>query len=144
MKVQSVTIESGIAKPEGSSLTVSGGEETWVVQTNTISLLAGLATTALESDSAIGCGYFDPTNYATLTLEAIGLVVSGVTGTLELYSVNSSSVVATLTWTETAYTRKTSSVTLPVSATIYELRIRKSGGGAEDYALFSSIRLTAN
>ena len=106
-----------------------------------IPLLVGVVTTVLGADTVAGYGHVDPTGLASLTLEAIGQVVSGVTGTLDLYDLTAAAVVATLTWTETAPTRKTASVTVPGSARLYELRVRKSGGGDADYALFSAVSL---
>ena len=112
------------------------------VHAGPIQLLAGVVTTVLGADTVAGYGYVDPTGLASLTLAAVGQVVSGVTGTLDLYDLTAAAVVATLTWIETAPTRKTASVTVPGSARLYELRVRKSGGGASDYALFSSVSLT--
>lgn len=106
-----------------------------------IPLLAGVVSTVLGADTVAGYGYVDPTGLASLTLAAVGQVVSGVAGTLDLYDLTAAAVVATLTWIETAPTRKTASVTVPGSARLYELRVRKSGGGDTDYALFSSVSL---
>jgi hypothetical protein len=113
--------------------------------------LAGYATTVATVDVAIGGAYFDPADYAitgkttVLTLDAIGEVVSGVTGTLTLRNLTDSVDAATpLTWIETSATRKTASVTLPGAAKVYELRLKKSGGAVSDYAVISTanIRIT--
>ena len=112
--------------------------------------LAGYATTVATADVAIGGAYFDPADYAitgkttVLTLDAIGQVVSGVTGTLTLRNLTDSTDAATLSWTETSATRKTTSVTLPGAAKIYELRFKKSGGAVSDYAVISTanVRIT--
>ncbi len=112
--------------------------------------LAGYATTVATVDVAIGGAYFDPADYArpgkttVLTLDAIGEVVSGVTGTLTLRNLTDSTDAATLAWTETSATRKTTSVTLPGAAKIYELRLKKAGGAVSDYAVISTanIRIT--
>jgi len=115
-----------------------------------LELLAGLAST----DTSVGydvLGYsgFDAATYArsglttTLTLEAIGFVVNGVTGTLVLYDVDAAAAAATLTWTETTGERKTASVTVPENAG-YELRFSKSGGSASDYAVVSGVNLLVN
>ena len=112
--------------------------------------LAPYATTVSTVDVAIGGAYFDPADYAitgrttVLTLDAIGQVVSGVTGTLTLRNLTDSTDAATLAWTETSATRKTASVTLPGAAKIYELRFKKSGGAVSDYAVISTanIRIT--
>lgn len=109
-----------------------------------IPLLAGVVTTVLGADTVAGYGYVDPTGLASLTLAAVGQVVSGVTGTLDLYDLTAAAVVATLTWTETAPTRKTAAVAVPGTARLYELRVRKSGGGDTDYALFSASTLTGS
>jgi hypothetical protein len=113
--------------------------------------LAGYATTVATVDVAIGGARFDPADYAitarttVLTLDAIGQVVSGVTGTLTLYNLTDSVDAATpITWTETSATRKTESVTLPSAAKVYELRFKKAGGATSDYAVIvtANIRIT--
>jgi len=111
------------------------------VHAGPIPLLVGVVTTVLGADTVAGYGYVAPTGLASLTLSAVGQVVSGVTGTLDLYDLTAAAVVATLTWIETAPTRKTASVAVPGSARLYELRVRKSGGGASDYALISAASL---
>ncbi len=133
------------AGAEGTVLTVTGGEPGWAAAPSPgIPLLAGAVSTVLGADTVAGYGYVDPTGLASLTLAAVGQVVSGVTGTLDLYDLTAAAVVATLTWTETAATRKTASVTVPGSARLYELRVRKSGGGDTDYALISAVSLTGS
>ena len=112
--------------------------------------LAPYASTVSTADVAIGGAYFAPADYAitakttVLTLDAIGQVVSGVTGTLTLHNLTDAVDVATLSWTETSATRKTASVTLPGAAKIYELRLKKSGGAVSDYAviLAANLRIT--
>lgn len=112
--------------------------------------LAGYTTTVATVDEAIGGVRFDPADHArsgsttVLILDAIGQVVSGVTGTLTLHSLTDAADVATLTWTETSATRKTASVALPGAAKVYELRLKKSGGGASDYAAIvaANLRIT--
>jgi len=113
--------------------------------------LAGYATTVATVDGAIGGARVDPTDYArpgkttVLTLDAIGQVVSGVTGTLTLHNLTDSVDAATpLAWIETSATRKTASVALPGAAKVYELRLKKSGGAVSDYAVISTanIRIT--
>lgn len=109
--------------------------------------LAPYASTVSTVDVAIGGAYFDPADYAitgkttVLTLDAIGEVVSGVTGTLTLHNLTDAVDVATLSWTETSATRKTASVTLPGAAKIYELRLKKSGGAVSDYAVILAANL---
>jgi len=111
------------------------------------SLSPSAQSTTSTSDVVIGGAYFDPASAkiaagtTTLTLEAVGQVVAGVTGTLTLYNVTDASTAATLTWTETSATRKTAAVSLPAAAKIYELRLKKSGGGAGDYALVYGVNL---
>ena len=130
---------------EGDVLSNVGSVPTWAAPTRSpIPLLAGVVTTVLGADTVAGYGHVDPTGLASLTLSAVGQVVSGVTGTIDLYDLTAAAVVATLTWTETAPTRKTASVAVPGSARLYELRVRKSGGGASDYALFSASTLTGS
>ena len=115
-----------------------------------LELLAGLAsTTTSVGYDVLGYSGFDASTFArpglttTLTLEAIGFVVSGVTGTLVLYDSDAGAAAATLTWTETTGERKSASVTVPESAG-YELRFSKSGGGAGDYAVVSGVNLLVN
>jgi len=127
--------------PDGQVVTTSGGAYVLVAGGAPLPLLAGVVTTVLGADAVAGYAHVDPTGLASLTLAAVGQVVSGVTGTLDLYDLDNAAVVATLTWTETAPTRKTASVTVPGSTRIYELRVRKSGGAGADYALFSSVSL---
>jgi hypothetical protein len=125
------------------------GENTSVSAGSTIETLplAGYATTVSTVDGAIGGARFDPADHTrsgrttVLTLDAIGQVVSTVTGTLTLYNLTDASTAATLTWTETSATRKTASVTLPGAAKVYELRFKKSGGAASDYAVISTANL---
>ena len=129
---------------EGEVLTVTGGEPAWAAAAggpSRVPLLTATVSTVLGADTVAGYGYVDPTGLASLTLEAIGQVVSGVTGTLDLYDLTAAAVVATLTWTETVATRKTASVTVPGTARLYELRVRKSGGGDTDYALISAASM---
>lgn len=134
--------------PDGQVVTTAGGAYVLAAVQVPIQLLAGVVTTVLGADTVAGYGYVDPTaarvRLASLTLAAVGQVVSGVTGTLDLYDLTAAAVVATLTWIETAPTRKTASVAVPGSARLYELRVRKSGGGASDYALFSAVSLTGS
>ncbi len=132
---------------EGEVLTVVSGEPGWAAAAggpSRVPLLTATVSTVLGADTVAGYGYVDPTGLASLTLEAIGQVVSGVTGTLDLYDLTAAAVVATLTWTETAPTRKTASVTVPGTARLYELRVRKSGGAGADYALFSSVSIVGS
>lgn len=128
---------------EGEVLTVVSGEPGWAAASAPppIPLLAATVSTVLGADTVAGYGYVDPTGLASLTLAAVGQVVSGVTGTLDLYDLTAAAVVATLTWIETAPTRKTAAVAVPGTARLYELRVRKSGGGDADYALFSAVNL---
>jgi len=112
-----------------------------------LALLAGLATTTTSSGHDV-LGYLTlaASDYArsglttTLILEAVGRVVSGVTGTLVLWDGDSDSAAATLTWTGTELDRKTASVTVPTETT-YELRWSKSGGGDEDFAVVAAVNL---
>lgn len=113
-----------------------------------LELLAGLVSSVTSvGHDVVSYARVDPTALArsglttVLTLEALGRVVSGVTGTLVLYDLEAAAAVATLTWTETAVTRKTASVALPGSATRYELRLSKSGGGADDFVVVGGATL---
>ncbi len=112
--------------------------------------LAPYSDTVSTVDVVVGGTRFDPADYAVsgrttvLTLDAIGQVVSGVTGTLTLRNLTDSTDDATLAWTETSATRKTASVTLPGAAKVYELRFKKAGGADSDYAVViaANIRIT--
>lgn len=113
-----------------------------------IALLAGrVSTTTSVGHDGVGDGYLDPAEHAiegrvlATTLEAVGQVVAGVTGTLVLYDLTADESVATLSWTETSAARKTASVSVPNAAHVYELRLSKSGGGANDYALVGGVHL---
>ncbi len=112
--------------------------------------VASYTTPVATADQAIGGARFDPADHArsgsttVLTLDAIGQVVAGVTGTITLHNVTDAVAVATLAWTETSATRKTAAVALPGAAKVYELRLRKSGGIASDYAVIvaANLRIT--
>ena len=130
--------------PDGQAVTTASGAYGLAAVQVPIQLLAGVVTTVLGADTVAGYGYVDPTGLASLTLAAVGQVVSGVTGTLDIYDLTAAAVVATLTWTETATTRKTASVSVPGSARLYELRVRKAGGADSDYALFSAVSLAGS
>ncbi len=133
----------GVPAP-GVSTDASRADHVHPPQPPPVPLLAGVVTTVLGVDTVAGYGYVDPTGLASLTLAAEGQVVSGVTGTLDLYDLTAAAVVATLTWTETAPTRKTAAVAVPGTARLYELRVRKAGGGDTDYALISAVSLTGS
>lgn len=82
----------------------------------------------------------DPTAHAitgrtqTWTLILLASVVSGQTGTIELYDLTGASVAATISVTSaTAGTAHTASVTLPGSARRYELRASCTGSTAAHY-----------
>ena len=138
------TVPDPTGAPDGQVPTTTGGAYGLAAVQVPIQLLAGVVTTVLGADTVAGYGYVDPTGLASLTLSAVGQVVSGVTGTLDLYDLTAAAVVATLTWTETAPTRKTAAVAVPGSARLYELRVRKSGGADSQYALFSASTLTGS
>jgi len=113
-----------------------------------ISLFA-YATADSTTPTVQGLAGFTPSDYAisgrttVLTLDAIGSVTSGSqTGTLELLNA-AGSVVATLTWTETTPTRKTTSVTLPGSAEIWRARVSCAGvtDPLTDYALIGGAHV---
>lgn len=135
----------------GLPIVPSGGASLGVPSALQLIPLAPYASTVSTVDVAIGGAYFDPADYAitgrttVLTLDAIGEVVSGVTGTLTLRNLTDSIDATTpIEWTETSATRKTASVTLPDAAKVYELRFKKSGGSVSDYAviLAANLRIT--
>lgn len=108
----------------------------------TLALLASIVSTVTTSGhDVVSYAHVDPDGVASITLEANGRVVSGVTGTLVLYDLDAAAAVATLTWTETAVTRKTASVTVPGAAHNYELRLSKSGGAESDFAVVGGANL---
>lgn len=97
--------------------------------------IANYSRTNLVSASVIGYAYFDPSLYpssTTLGIEAVGMNMGGVSGGLGLYSQNAASTVATLSWsgtsTLTTGSYQYATVSLPVSATSYELHLSQSGG----------------
>ncbi len=135
--------------PNGAGVLVVGGGSSLPTAAGPVLVpLAAAESTVLTSDTALAQVRFDPADYSTppstITLEAVGSVVSGVTGTLTLYDLTGSASAASLAWTETSATRKTASVTVPGSAKTYELRWKKSGGGSTDYALLGSAQLRLN
>lgn len=107
------------------------------------------ATTDLSSATACGRCRVDPADLqrgsltTALELEVIGDVSGGgLTGTVELYDLTAAAVAATLTWTETSPTRKTSAVTLPGAAHLYELRVSVAGGSSpSDYLTIGGAQL---
>lgn len=125
-----------------------GGTSGGTVIPPRIEILAGLVSSGTSvGHDVVGYARVDPSAIArsglttALTLECLGRVVSGVTGTLVLYDLDAAAAAATLTWTETAVTRKTASVTVPGSATRYELRLSKSGGAESDFAVVGGANL---
>ena len=112
--------------------------------TQLVPLCSAVSTTS-TTDIVLSQVQIQPIDYvvppASISLEVIGSVVSGVTGTLTLYNLTDSSAAASLSWTETAATAKVASVSVPLVANTYELRWKKSGGGPTDYALIGSANL---
>ena len=126
----------------GAVVNGGGGGGASLPTTSTLALIASLASTVTTSGhDVVGYARIDPDSVASLTLEANGRVVSGVTGTLVLYDLDAAAAVATLMWTETAVTRKTASVTVPDAAHNYELRLSKSGGAESDFAVVGGANL---
>lgn len=114
--------------------------------------LFAYATSGSAVAEVVGLAGFTPADYAvsgrttTLTLDAIGSVTgAGLTATLELLNA-AGTTVATLTWTETTATRKTTSVTLPGSAEIWRARVSCTGvvNPLTDYALIGGAHVRIN
>jgi hypothetical protein len=108
---------------------------------------APAASTTSTVDVVLGGIYFDPSSYAitgkstVLSLEFIGQVVAGVTGTITLYNVTDAANAATATFTTTTATFDTEPVAAPAAAKVFELRLKKSGGAVADYALVYGVNL---
>lgn len=107
--------------------------------------LFALANSSSASPATAGFGQFLPSDYAItgrttlLALECIGQVSgAGLTGTVEILDCADDGVVATLSWTETVPTLKSTSITLPGVGKIYRARVSCTGvtNPATEYALF--------
>lgn len=105
--------------------------------------IAGYNRTNLTSPTVIGLAYFNPSEYPTYTniaFTAVGMNMAGVSGGLDLYNQNTSTLVAQLTWdgasSITTGSFKTVGFSFPPSATSYELHFSQSGGanGGTDYS----------
>lgn len=110
------------------------------------------ATAAMAAPEVVGLRALDPADHAvsgrttTLVLEAVGRVTApGLEATLELLD-EADALVASLSWTETERTRKTSAVTLPEGAEIYRARVRCGGVVTPEtqYAQFGGAGLLVN
>ena len=105
--------------------------------------VAGYNRTNLTSPTVIGLAYFNPTEYplfSNLAFTAVGMNMAGVSGGLDLYDQNTSTLVAQLTWsgnsTLTTGSFQTTTISFPASAKSYELHFSQSGGanGGTDYS----------
>lgn len=113
--------------------------------------LLSAATPNSATPSVAGYARFTPASYeitgrtTALALTCIGQVSgAGLTGTLELLDCADDSVVATLTWTETAPTAKSAAVTLPGAAKTYRARVSCTGvtNPATEYALLGGANIS--
>lgn len=115
--------------------------------------LAGYSRTNLTSSTVIGYGYFDPSQHpsnVTVGIEAVGMNMDGVSGTLSLYSQNDAATVTTLSWsgtsTLTTGSYQYSVFSLPANAKSYELHLNQTGGtnGGSSYTSvgFVNFRIT--
>ena len=132
-------VNSGSVAITGS-LFVNGTQITSSIQKINI---AGYNRTNYTTPTVIGLAYFDPSEYTTfpnIAFTAVGMNMAGVSGGLDLYNQNTSTLVAQLTWSGngsiTTGSFQTITFTKPASATSYELHFSQSGGanGGTDYS----------
>lgn len=97
--------------------------------------VAGYSRTNLTSSTVIGYAYINPADHpagASISIEAVGMNMGGVSGGLSLYSQNDSATAATLSWsgtsTLTTGSYQVTSFSMPGSARSYELHLSQSGG----------------
>ena len=132
-------VNSGSVQVTGS-LFVNGYKVTGSVQKLNI---AGYNRTNYTSPSVIGLAYFNPAEYpsfSNIAFTAVGMNMANVSGGLDLYNQNTSTLVAQLTWsgtsTLTTGSFETTPFSLPLTSTSYELHFSQSGGanGGTDYS----------
>lgn len=132
-------VNSGSVAITGS-LFVNGTQITSSIQKINI---AGYNRTNYTTPTVIGLAYFDPSEYTTfpnIAFTAVGMNMAGVSGGLDLYNQNTSTLVAQLTWSGngsiTTGSFQTITFSKPASATSYELHFSQSGGanGGTDYS----------
>jgi hypothetical protein len=132
-------VNSGSVQITGS-LFVNGTQITSSIQKINI---AGYNRTNYTSPTVIGLAYFDPSEYTTfsnIAFTAVGMNMAGVSGGLDLYNQNTSTLVAQLTWSGatslTTGSFQTATFSKPITATSYELHFSQSGGanGGTDYS----------
>lgn len=109
---------------------------------------SGVASNPNTGYVVIGAIYFDPAEHigTTYTFEALIESTSGsTTATLQLWNATDSTEIGTLTSTSQTPEHKTTSVTLAVTAKIYQIRLKQTGGGQNDAATCSMalLRTTA-
>ena len=97
--------------------------------------VAGYSRTNLTSPTVIGYAYINPADHptgASISIEAVGMNMGGVSGGLSLYNQNDSATAATLSWsgtnTLTTGSYQVASFSMPASARSYELHLSQSGG----------------
>lgn len=137
-------VNSGSVAITGS-LFVNGTQITSSIQKINI---AGYNRTNYISPTVIGLAYFDPSEYTTfsnIAFTAVGMNMAGVSGGLDLYNQNTSTLVAQLTWSGatslTTGSFQTATFSKPITATSYELHFSQSGGanGGTDYSTVGFI-----
>ena len=140
-RVNGVDLDAGTSGPALSSATPQPiGTATAGVSTDAaradhvhagpIQLLAGVVTTVLGADTVAGYGYVDPAGLASLTLAAVGQVVSGVTGTLDLYDLTAADVTRGLR----LFRKRLVVERVPKNAAAWQtVRYGQTGGGQGDY-----------
>jgi hypothetical protein len=104
--------------------------------------IAGYSRANLTSPTVIGYAYIDPTEHpagASLSIEAVGMNMGGVSGGLAVYNQTNGTTLAALTWsgtsTLTTGSYQTAVASMPASATSYEIHLSQSGGvsGGSNY-----------
>jgi hypothetical protein len=98
---------------------------------NLVAMVTG-ENTELASDFVVGAVGITGSELVSLTVKfaVCGFVTnSGLTGTVSLYNVTDASLVTSLTFTELISTmKKSSALSLPAGAKVYEVRIKVTGG----------------
>jgi len=129
----------------GGNITIQyNGVGQWEISSSIQKInVAGYNRTNLTSPTVIGLAHFNPTEYplfSNLAFTAVGMNMAGVSGGLDLYDQNTSTLIAQLTWsgnsTLTTGSFQTTTLSFPASAKSYELHFSQSGGvnGGTDYS----------
>lgn len=113
--------------------------------------VANYSRSNLTAASVIGYAYFNPSDYpaaTTLTFEAVGMNMGGVSGGLSLYNQTDAAVEATLSWsgasTLTTGSYQSTTLAIPPSSKNYEIHLSQSGGtdGGASYTSVGFVNFT--